>query len=118
MGGGIPTKNKICSIVYRHGCPKRILSDQGGEFVNEVCELFKYYCSKYNSGIIPFCLYLFSVTLVFQLNNCLCSLLCIERSVTAAYHPQINDLDEKTNDNIKRQAFRITCDRLVSLSYL
>ena len=27
----------ICSIIYRHGCPKRILSDQGREFVNEVC---------------------------------------------------------------------------------
>ena len=27
----------ICSIIYRHGCPKRILSDQGKEFVNEVC---------------------------------------------------------------------------------
>lgn len=26
----------------------------------------------------------------------------IERSVTAAYHPQTNGLDEKTNDNIKR----------------
>lgn len=27
----------ICSIIYRHGCPKRILSDQGREFVNDVC---------------------------------------------------------------------------------
>lgn len=26
----------ICAIIYRHGCPKRILSDQGREFVNEV----------------------------------------------------------------------------------
>ncbi|KAG9283640.1 hypothetical protein AMEX_G2427 [Astyanax mexicanus] len=26
----------LCSIIYRHGCPKRILSDQGREFVNEV----------------------------------------------------------------------------------
>ena len=26
----------ICSIIYRHGCPKRILSDQGREFVNQV----------------------------------------------------------------------------------
>uniref|UniRef100_A0A7N8Y8R1 Gypsy retrotransposon integrase-like protein 1 n=1 Tax=Mastacembelus armatus TaxID=205130 RepID=A0A7N8Y8R1_9TELE len=26
----------ICSIIYRHGCPKRIITDQGREFVNEV----------------------------------------------------------------------------------
>uniref|UniRef100_A0AAV2JEH2 Integrase catalytic domain-containing protein n=2 Tax=Knipowitschia caucasica TaxID=637954 RepID=A0AAV2JEH2_KNICA len=44
---------------YQHGCPKRILSDQGRDFVNE-------------------------------LNDSLCSLLGIERSVTAAYHPQTN----------------------------
>ncbi|CAH2329323.1 gag-pol fusion [Pelobates cultripes] len=62
----------ICSMVYRHGCPKRILSDQGKEFVN-------------------------------QLNDHMYSLLGIERSVTAAYHPQTNGLDEKTNHNIKRQ---------------
>uniref|UniRef100_A0AAV2M5D3 Integrase catalytic domain-containing protein n=1 Tax=Knipowitschia caucasica TaxID=637954 RepID=A0AAV2M5D3_KNICA len=55
----------------KHGCPKRILSDQGRDFVNE-------------------------------LNDSLCSLLGIERSVTAAYHPQTNGLDEKTNHNIKR----------------
>uniref|UniRef100_A0A3B1IDK1 Gypsy retrotransposon integrase-like protein 1 n=1 Tax=Astyanax mexicanus TaxID=7994 RepID=A0A3B1IDK1_ASTMX len=61
----------LCSIIYRHGCPKRILSDQGREFVNE-------------------------------LNQRLCEMLQIERSVTAAYHPQTNGLDEKTNDNIKR----------------
>uniref|UniRef100_A0AAR2JNS1 Gypsy retrotransposon integrase-like protein 1 n=1 Tax=Pygocentrus nattereri TaxID=42514 RepID=A0AAR2JNS1_PYGNA len=61
----------LCLVIYRHGCPKRILSDQGREFVNE-------------------------------LNQSLCELLSIERSVTAAYHPQTNGLDEKTNDNIKR----------------
>ena len=27
---------RLCSIIHRHGCPKRILSDQGREFVNEV----------------------------------------------------------------------------------
>uniref|UniRef100_A0A8C4ZJ16 Integrase catalytic domain-containing protein n=1 Tax=Gadus morhua TaxID=8049 RepID=A0A8C4ZJ16_GADMO len=62
----------ICSIIYRHGCPKRILSDQGKEFVNEVC-----------------------------LNTSLCNMLAIERSVTAAYHPQTNGLDVKTSHNIK-----------------
>ncbi|KAG5280667.1 hypothetical protein AALO_G00062660 [Alosa alosa] len=61
----------LCSMIYRHGCPKRILSDRGREFVND-------------------------------LNTTLCNLLGIERSVTAAYHPQTNGLDEKTNDNIKR----------------
>ncbi|KAM8945683.1 kynurenine formamidase [Pelodytes ibericus] len=25
----------LCSMIYRHGCPKRILSDQGREFVNK-----------------------------------------------------------------------------------
>ncbi|CAK6978987.1 uncharacterized protein LOC125780607 [Scomber scombrus] len=33
----------ICSIIYRHGCPKRILSDQGRECVNQLntslCEM-------------------------------------------------------------------------------
>ncbi|KAL2103786.1 hypothetical protein ACEWY4_000654 [Coilia grayii] len=62
---------KLCKIIYHHGCPVRILSDQGREFVNE-------------------------------LNTRLCEVLRIERSVTAAYHPQTNGLDEKTNDNIKR----------------
>uniref|UniRef100_A0A3Q3LEK6 Integrase catalytic domain-containing protein n=1 Tax=Mastacembelus armatus TaxID=205130 RepID=A0A3Q3LEK6_9TELE len=28
----------ICSIIYRHGCPKRIITDQGREFVNEVLD--------------------------------------------------------------------------------
>uniref|UniRef100_A0A3P9CHI7 Integrase catalytic domain-containing protein n=1 Tax=Maylandia zebra TaxID=106582 RepID=A0A3P9CHI7_9CICH len=65
----------LCSIIYRHGCPKRILSDQGREFVNEV------------------------------------SLLQIERSVTAAYHPQTNGLDEKTNDNIKRALRKLVNDQ-------
>ncbi|XP_053573366.1 phosphopantothenoylcysteine decarboxylase isoform X2 [Bombina bombina] len=61
----------ICSIIYRHGCPKRILSDEGTEFVNE-------------------------------LNYSLGNLLGIERSVIAAYNPQTNCVDKKTNDNIKR----------------
>ncbi len=34
----------LCTVIYRHGCPKRILSDQGREFVNQVsftlCILF------------------------------------------------------------------------------
>ncbi|KAI7805320.1 putative gypsy retrotransposon integrase-like protein 1-like [Triplophysa rosa] len=70
----------ICSIIYRHGCPKRILSDQGREFVN-------------------------------QLNNSLCNMLSIERSVTAAYHPQTNGLDEKTNDNIKRALTKLVNEK-------
>uniref|UniRef100_A0AAZ1XXP0 Integrase catalytic domain-containing protein n=1 Tax=Oreochromis aureus TaxID=47969 RepID=A0AAZ1XXP0_OREAU len=70
----------LCSIIYRHGCPKRILSDQGREFVNE-------------------------------LNSDLCKLLQIERSVTAAYHPQTNGLDEKTNDNIKRALRKLVNDQ-------
>lgn len=70
----------LCSMIYRHGCPKRILSDQGIEFVN-------------------------------QLNNRLCSLLGIERSVTAVYHPQTNGLDEKTNDNIKRALTKLVNEK-------
>lgn len=30
---------KLVRMVYRHGCPLRILSDQGREFVNEVSSL-------------------------------------------------------------------------------
>ncbi|XP_049333179.1 gypsy retrotransposon integrase-like protein 1 [Astyanax mexicanus] len=70
----------LCSIIYRHGCPKRILSDQGREFVND-------------------------------LNHRLCELLHIQRSVTAAYHPQTNGLDEKTNDNIKRALKKLVNDQ-------
>ncbi|CAH2310414.1 gag-pol fusion [Pelobates cultripes] len=58
-------------MICRYGCPKRILSDQGKEFVD-------------------------------QLNDQMCSILGIERSETAAYHPQTNGLDDKTNNNIKR----------------
>lgn len=32
---------KLCKIIYRHGCPARILSDQGREFVNEVSPLIR-----------------------------------------------------------------------------
>uniref|UniRef100_A0A3Q3KR86 Gypsy retrotransposon integrase-like protein 1 n=1 Tax=Monopterus albus TaxID=43700 RepID=A0A3Q3KR86_MONAL len=85
-----PLKNKtgsevakqLCSIIYKHGCPKRILSDQGREFVNEV-----------------------------SINHTLCELLQIKRSVTAAYHPQTNGLDEKTNDNIKRALKKLVNDQ-------
>ncbi|CAH2295346.1 gag-pol fusion [Pelobates cultripes] len=70
----------VCSMIYRHGCPKRILSDQGREFVS-------------------------------QLNDQMCTLLGIERSVTAAYHPHTNNLDEKTNDNIKRALAKLVHDK-------
>uniref|UniRef100_A0A1A8R460 Gypsy retrotransposon integrase-like protein 1 n=1 Tax=Nothobranchius rachovii TaxID=451742 RepID=A0A1A8R460_9TELE len=70
----------LCTIFYRHGCPLRILTDQGQEFVN-------------------------------QINSKLCELLSIERSVTAAYHPQTNRLDEKTNDNIKRALRKVVNER-------
>uniref|UniRef100_A0AAX7T964 Integrase catalytic domain-containing protein n=1 Tax=Astatotilapia calliptera TaxID=8154 RepID=A0AAX7T964_ASTCA len=46
-----------------------------------------------------------------ELNSDLCKLLQIERSVTAAYHPQINGLDEKTNDNIKRALRKLVNDQ-------
>ncbi|XP_040270163.1 uncharacterized protein LOC120985982 [Bufo bufo] len=61
----------LCCMIYRHGCPKRILSNQGREFVN-------------------------------QLNDQMCSLLDIKKSVTAAYHPQTHGVDKRTIDNIKR----------------
>uniref|UniRef100_A0A3P9PWV5 Gypsy retrotransposon integrase-like protein 1 n=1 Tax=Poecilia reticulata TaxID=8081 RepID=A0A3P9PWV5_POERE len=71
---------KLCSIFYRHGCPQRILTDQGREFVN-------------------------------TMNSRLCDLLSIQRSITAAYHPQTNGLDEKTNDNIKRALRKLINDK-------
>ncbi|XDV48459.1 hypothetical protein PO909_017866 [Leuciscus waleckii] len=37
--------------------------------------------------------------------------MCIRRSVTAAYHPQTNGLDEKTNDNIKRALEKLVNDQ-------
>uniref|UniRef100_A0A1A8KNB0 Kinesin family member C1 n=2 Tax=Nothobranchius TaxID=28779 RepID=A0A1A8KNB0_NOTKU len=70
----------LCTIFYRHGCPLRILTDQGREFVN-------------------------------QINSKLCELLSVERSVTAAYQPQTNGLDEKTNDNIKRALRKVVNER-------
>uniref|UniRef100_A0AAV2LDC0 Integrase catalytic domain-containing protein n=1 Tax=Knipowitschia caucasica TaxID=637954 RepID=A0AAV2LDC0_KNICA len=48
---------------------------------------------------------------VNELNNELCTLLHIERSVTAAYHPQTNGLDEKTNHNIKQALTTLVNDR-------
>lgn len=62
--------SRLLQMYLRHGSPKRVLSDQGREFVNEV-------------------------------NSELSKLLQIERSVSAAYHPQTNGLDERTNANIK-----------------
>lgn len=112
----------ICSIIYRHGCPKRILSDQGREFVNEVCAFLKYYCSKYNSGIIPFCLVCIFYSFLFQLNNSLCSILGIEVKCHSCISSPSNGLDEKTNDDIKQEVcFKLSgefCDRFVSLNYL
>lgn len=32
----VEVAENLCKIIYRHGCPARILSDQGREFVNEV----------------------------------------------------------------------------------
>ncbi|XP_014834308.1 PREDICTED: uncharacterized protein LOC106911992 isoform X3 [Poecilia mexicana] len=44
--------------------------------------------------------------------NCrLCDLLSIQRSITAAYHPQTNGLDEKTNDSIKRALRKLVNDK-------
>ncbi|XP_056426166.1 metallo-beta-lactamase domain-containing protein 1-like isoform X2 [Hyla sarda] len=58
-------------MIYRHGCPRRILCDQGKLFVE-------------------------------QLNGWMCNALGIERNLITAYDSQINGLDERTNDNIKR----------------
>ena len=55
--------------------------------------------------------------MLFQLNDNLCELLGITRSVTAAYHPQTNGLDEKTNHNIKRQVYLSTFCTAQSSSY-
>uniref|UniRef100_A0A3B5L8T8 Gypsy retrotransposon integrase-like protein 1 n=1 Tax=Xiphophorus couchianus TaxID=32473 RepID=A0A3B5L8T8_9TELE len=45
------------------------------------------------------------------MNSRLCDLLSIQRSITAAYHPQTNGLDEKTNDNIKRALRKLVNDK-------
>ncbi|KAK7089327.1 hypothetical protein V1264_025122 [Littorina saxatilis] len=60
----------IKTFITRWGAPKRILSDQGKEFVN-------------------------------QLNKEVCNMFGIRRSVTSAYHPQCNGLDERTNQTFK-----------------
>uniref|UniRef100_A0A096LZU5 Gypsy retrotransposon integrase-like protein 1 n=1 Tax=Poecilia formosa TaxID=48698 RepID=A0A096LZU5_POEFO len=38
-------------------------------------------------------------------------LLSVQRSITAAYHPQTNGLDEKTNDSIKRALRKLINDK-------
>ena len=37
-----------------------------------------------------------------QLNEEFCRILGVKHKMTAAYHPQTNGLDERTNQNIKR----------------
>lgn len=39
----VEVAKNLCSLIYRHGCPQRILSDQGREFVNQVSR-FVYIC--------------------------------------------------------------------------
>lgn len=46
----------------------------------------------------------------FQINNELCKTLGIDRSVTAAYHPQTNGLDERTNQTVKTRLGKLTTD--------
>ena len=54
----------VVMLLYRYGAPKKLLSDQGREFVN-------------------------------RLNTDLAKKFDIDRMDTAAYHPQINRLDER-----------------------
>uniref|UniRef100_A0AAV2LGC7 Integrase zinc-binding domain-containing protein n=1 Tax=Knipowitschia caucasica TaxID=637954 RepID=A0AAV2LGC7_KNICA len=48
---------------------------------------------------------------VDELNSALCDLMHIERSITAAYHPQTNVLDVETNYNIKRALMKVVNDQ-------
>ena len=44
---------------------------------------------------------------MFQLNDELCRKLDISRSVTSAYHPQTNGLDERTNQTVKTRLSKL-----------
>ncbi|XP_062501518.1 uncharacterized protein LOC134178647 [Corticium candelabrum] len=70
--------NNLCLLTVhvfyfsqRHRVPKKVLTDQGREFVNEV-------------------------------NEHLSQIFGITHKITAAYHPQTNGLDERTNGTLKR----------------
>lgn len=52
VGGSFSTADKaapddVRSVIYRHGCPKRILFDQGREFINQVCVISIYHLFIY-----------------------------------------------------------------------
>ncbi|WAR21137.1 POL4-like protein [Mya arenaria] len=66
----------IKKLLYRHGAMNAILTDQGREFINEA---------------------VISLLTKFSVLN-----RDVGHRVTAAYHPQTNGLDERTNQTIKR----------------
>ena len=46
-----------------------------------------------------------------KINNALCKELGIKRSVTSAYHPQTNGLDERTNQTLKARLSKLVNEK-------
>lgn len=91
----------IVKFFHQFEAPKRILTDQGKEFVNAVCTHFLVGFSWY----ILWCTNAYniiSIFLSFQINRDVCEMLGIKRSLCAPYHPQTNGLVEKMNGTIQR----------------
>ncbi|XP_056606892.1 uncharacterized protein LOC130424925 [Triplophysa dalaica] len=70
----------LINFVHQFEAPKRVLTDQGTEFVN-------------------------------QLNRHVCSVLNIQRSLCAPYHPQTNGLVERMNATIQRALCKLVKDQ-------
>ena len=100
--GPLPDKTVIgvadffFSLFCRHGWPKRILSDQGTEFVNAV--------SRYTIRTI---LSIHQFVVVFYY-RCLYERTEVEHRISSPYHPQTNGLDERTNQTLIRTLKKLT----------
>lgn len=94
----LPDKSATCvaHAIYaaycRHGAPSDIITDQGREFVNKVCIHMR-------KGLI---ITVHPCIFFLQLCETLHSNFKVKQRISAAYHPQSNGLDERTNQTIKK----------------
>ena len=90
-----------CLLLNRWDAPRRLLSDQGREFVNKVKHpvTITQDSSDREQYLLSFHIFLF----FFQINDAVCKEFGIKRSITTAYHPQTNGLDERINQTLRKR---------------